>query len=691
MAITYSQDPIEGTVKDILPVDLKMVRKTELEPLWDELVRRYHYLGHRKMPGANLKYLAFCGGSPVAALSFRAASLTLKPRDCFIGWSTAQRSKHLSQIANNNRFLILPWVRVKNLGSYLLSQVIRQLPHDWYRFYKQQLLLLETFVDPRYFQGTVYQAANWIHVGNTLGFTRQGPTYRYHGHPKEVYLYPLQDDFRSIIGCHQRPYQKPSIPSVSEERSRHLMLLNRVGWDPNLFAELNLKPEEVYRLSELLLNFCQRFSACFKRKEQLFNAITYIKGLSSELMAKSIEPIALYLLGAEKVRSLQHFFSGGSWEAAAVTRENQAVLAEKISDENGMFTLDSSEFPKKGKDSAGVAPQYCGHLGKVANCQSGVFLGYTSEKGYGLLDQKLYVPKPWFEPEYAERRKKTRFPEELTFKTKPQLALELLQKAEQTGAFTGRWVGVDSFFGSNQEFLDAVGEKYYYFADIRSHAQLWLERPQVGLPPYKGRGPYPKKEKPKTDPIPVSDIAKDPSLRWETVNLGEGAKGPIIAQVTRLRVVEQRDGLPGKELWLFLRKNADGEMKYALSNAPNDISMEEMVRASQMRWTIEQLFQEGKSYLGMDHYELRSYPGWHRHMALVSLTMHFLLEVRLQFGKKNFITLPIAQKLLVASLTQNPKTIRQAIKIVTYQFHRAEVARISHRKKMLQQMETLLL
>jgi len=118
MTTTYKKDPLQGTVKDIKPVDIQMVRHSSLEPLWDELVRKHHYLGHRKMPGANLKYLAFCGGSPVAALSFRAASLKLGPRDCFIGWSVQQRSQHLVQLANNNRFLILPWVNVKNLGSY---------------------------------------------------------------------------------------------------------------------------------------------------------------------------------------------------------------------------------------------------------------------------------------------------------------------------------------------------------------------------------------------------------------------------------------------------------------------------------------------------------------------------------------------------------------------------------------------
>ncbi|MDO9528958.1 MAG: transposase [Syntrophales bacterium] len=134
--------------------------------------------------------------------------------------------------------------------------------------------------------------------------------------------------------------------------------------------------------------------------------------------------------------------------------------------------------------------------------------------------------------------------------------------------------------------------------------------------------------------MPVSGIAKDPSLSWQTVNIGEGAKGPIIAEIARLRVIEQRDSLPGRECWLFLRKNADGEIKYSLCNAPQDMFMEEMVQMSAKRWSIEQLFQEGKSYLGMADYEVRSYTGWHRHMTLVFLIMHFLLSVRLEFGSK---------------------------------------------------------
>ena len=412
------------------------------------------------------------------------------------------------------------------------------------------------------------------------------------------------------------------------------MMLTHNDWEPNIAATLDITPEEVLKLGEQLYAFHQQFSHCFNREEQRVISLAYLKGLGSDLEAKSAEPIALRYLDEKGVRNTQNFLTAAKWDEEKLQEEHQRKLAEKISAEESMFTIDSSEIPKKGSNSAGVARQYCGRLGKVENCQSGVFLGYVSNRGYGLLKGQLYVPKKWFTDEYAERYAKCHFPQGLTFKTKPQIALELLRNVEATGAFTGNWVGVDSFFGSNPEFLDAVGEKHYYFADIRSNTLVWLEKPEIGLPPYKGRGPYPKKEKPLTDPVPVSEIANDPLLPWQMVSIGEGAKGPIIAEVTRLRVIEQRDGLPGNECWLFLRKNADTEIKYALCNAPEDMLMEEMVQMSAKRWSIEQLFQEGKSYLGMDHYEVRSYTGWHRHMALVFLIMHFLLSVRLEFGLK---------------------------------------------------------
>ncbi len=210
----------------------------------------------------------------------------------------------------------------------------------------------------------------------------------------------------------------------------------------------------------------------------------------------------------------------------------------------------------------------------------------------------------------------------------------LIKKIKDEGLFPAKWVGCDSFFGSDHAFLDEIARDFYYFAGIRSNTHVWLKRPKIGLPPYKGRGHRPKKARPLTKSIHVSEIAKDPSLPWKSVNVGEGAKGPILADIVRLRVIECRDGLPEEERWLFMRRCADGTIRYTLSNAPEDIPMEEMIRVARMRWPIEQSFQEGKSHLGMDCYEIRSYPGWHRHMTLVFLAQLFLLEVRFMFTSK---------------------------------------------------------
>jgi SRSO17 transposase len=303
-----------------------------------------------------------------------------------------------------------------------------------------------------------------------------------------------------------------------------------------------------------------------------------------------------------------------------------------------MINVDSSEFLKKGKESVGVARQYCGAAGKVDNCQSGVFVGYSSEKGYGLLTCRLYMPEIWFTDEYAKRRKDTWVPEEIVFQTKLQIALDLINKTVESNLFPAKWLGCDATFGSDLNFLQSLPESLYYFASIRSDTYVFLEKPQVGLPPYKGRGPYPKKlhvlpGEPQAHK--VAQIVRSEELSWKSVVLAEGSKGPIIAEVARIRVYLSRDGLPEEQpLWLFIRRNSDGQLKYALSNSPEDIPFSELCKASTMRWPIEQCFKEGKGQIGMDHYEHRSWPAWHRHMIYVFLALHFLLRLRIRFKKK---------------------------------------------------------
>jgi SRSO17 transposase len=255
------------------------------------------------------------------------------------------------------------------------------------------------------------------------------------------------------------------------------------------------------------------------------------------------------------------------------------------------------------------------------------------------------MPKGWFAPEQEQRRKANFVPDDLVFETKQQIALNLINKVIQGGLFPAKWIGADASFGSDIDFLNALPAHLHYFVAIRSDAQVFTKKPKLGLPPYKGRGPRPKKVKilpgqPKAKN--ASEVAQSKRLRWKSVIVAEGAKGPIVAKVARIRVYLSRHGLPvGEPVWLFLRKNLDGRIKYAISNAPKQIPFKELIKASTMRWPIEQCFQEGKDQVGMDYYEHRSWPAWHRHMTYVFLSLHFLLRLRLKFKKKLLCSRPL--------------------------------------------------
>jgi len=645
MATTFTKidvSPIKGKLQSLLPLSFTVVSQTEYEFLWDQLVRKYHYLGCKKLLGHRLKYLVFAQERPVAALSWSAPALKVRARDHFIGWSEEQRKKHFNQLVNNSRFLILPWVKVRHLASYILSRTIRQLTADWRDRFGQKLLLLETYVDSCRFQGTSYKAANWIHIGRTSGYGKQGKSYVYHGREKEVFLYVLNTKFRKIIDCQQKPsalfHRAPLTP---EEAEKVRMILRHADWHPDIAPCMDLNQRDIQMMAEELESFHKEFHSCFKRPEQQRLGITYLSGLLSNSQSKSIEPMALELLGQGSVRSLQRFMKTYRWDQEAMEAKHQSMLAPCISSLEGMINVDSSEFLKKGKESIGVARQYCGTAGKVENCQSGVFVGYSSDQGYGLLSAQLYMPKSWFSDEQEQRRQDNLVPENLTFLTKPQIALQLINKITQTGLFPAKWIGCDATFGSDSEFLKSLPKEMYYFANIRSNTNVFLEKPKVGIPPYKGTGIRPKR----IHVVPgqpqvqrVVEISQSKNLKWTPVILDEGAKGPILAEVTRLRIYPSKKGLPENDrLWLFLRRTSDGQIKYALSNAPEHISLSEMCKASTMRWPIEQCFKDGKDQLGMDQYEHRSWPAWRRHMIYVFLAMHFLLRLRIKYKKNSSV------------------------------------------------------
>jgi hypothetical protein len=198
----FIKQELSGSICDYPKPAIRLVSSQD-SYLWDYLIYHYHYLGLPRLVGAHLRHLVFINAQVVACLGWASAAWKVKVRDVFIGWDELTKRKHLYLIANNTRFLILPWVQVKGLASKVLSLSLRRLSGDWQKRYGHSIYLAETFVDNARFKGTCYQAANWKYVGRTNGSAKRGNTYHYHGQPKATYLYPLHPHFRRFLNDDQ--------------------------------------------------------------------------------------------------------------------------------------------------------------------------------------------------------------------------------------------------------------------------------------------------------------------------------------------------------------------------------------------------------------------------------------------------------------------------------------------------------
>jgi len=198
-AATDAQTPLLRPVHELGALTLRPVTSTTTSRLWSEYVARYHYLGYTPLAGSQIRYNVFAGDQLLALLSFGASAWKLAGRDRFIGWSEAQRLKNLPLVVNNARFLILPWIQSKGLASKILSLVNRQLPNDWQQRYGYRPVLLETFVESQRHRGTCYKAANWVHVGQTVGRGKKCPVHRPIIPIKDIWLYPLRKHFARVL------------------------------------------------------------------------------------------------------------------------------------------------------------------------------------------------------------------------------------------------------------------------------------------------------------------------------------------------------------------------------------------------------------------------------------------------------------------------------------------------------------
>jgi len=426
--------------------------------------------------------------------------------------------------------------------------------------------------------------------------------------------------------------------------------------------ELHLRAADLEDIATDLVAYHARFAPLFARTEQRAWAEVYLRGLLvAEVPRKNVEAMALRLLGAEegaerRVRALQHFVGEGAWDDDAILAEHQRFVDETLGEADGVLIIDGSDVAKQGTHSAGVARQWCGATGKKDNCQAGVFLGYASRKGATLLDRRLYLPAAWFTEAYAERGQACLIPADTPFQTKHALAGDLVERAVRRGTLRARWVTCDEGFGDDPAFLarlDAL--TLSYLAEVPCATQVWpLTDPATGaprpfppswVPPQRAtrKGPAPRRTRlhPQSPPKRRVDAiaAQLPVTAWQRYRILEGRKGPLVADFAAVRAIAGRDGLPAREVWVLLRRTVAGPdevpvLKYYLSNAAADTPLDTLVWLSGMRWPIECCFAACKEERGLDHYEMRFWPGWHHHMTLVLLAHHFLVRLQARLDQR---------------------------------------------------------
>jgi SRSO17 transposase len=368
------------------------------------------------------------------------------------------------------------------------------------------------------------------------------------------------------------------------------------------------------------------FAAYLVRTKQRILAQQYVAGLVSQVEKKNVESIA-YHHDLDR-QMLQKFIGQYTWDYQPLLDELARQVGAALGCPEGVLVIDPSAFPKKGNESVGVQRQWCGRLGKVDNCQVGVFLAYAAPEEQALVDLRLYLPKSWARSK--KRRQKVGVPPEVTFKTRHALALEMLD--EQASKLPHGWVAGDDEMGKNPEFrgeLQARGERYLLAVPSNTLIRD-LEAPP---PPYSGRGRQPKSPWVRVDrwcqPLPKS--------AWTKVDVRDGEKGPLVVEAAKVRVRAKTapgDGFD-ETLVVIRERQADGTMKhdYYLSNAPSEMPLTEFTRVSKAAHRIEECFERAKGESGLADYEVRTWRGWHHHQTL-SLAANWFLTQETRLGKK---------------------------------------------------------
>jgi SRSO17 transposase len=393
-----------------------------------------------------------------------------------------------------------------------------------------------------------------------------------------------------------------------------------------LLADCQVHPAVFAGMMERLDQFAEPFVARLRRPEQRAHTRRYLQGLLSDVERKNAEAIAYR--HDEDRQGLQTFVGTAPWDHQPLLDQLACQVGTALGEPDGVIVFDPSAFPKKGRHSVAVARQWCGRLGKVENCQVGIFMGYVSRGEHALVDVRLFVPREWTKD--RRRRKECGIPKELRYQTRHEMVLEMLRT-------TGRllphgWVAGDDEMGRPAWFrrgLAHSGERYL----LAVPSNTTIRDLDAKLPPYGGRGRQPKQ--------PFQQLRRWcqslPKNAWTRQEVRDAEKGPLVVEMVKRRVIAKIDRKVGPEETLVVIRalDEDGAWKYDydLSNAPIPTSLDDFARVAKAAHRIEECLQRGKSEAGLADYQVRTWIGWHHHVTL-SLMATWFLVLESQRGKK---------------------------------------------------------
>jgi SRSO17 transposase len=443
---------------------------------------------------------------------------------------------------------------------------------------------------------------------------------------------------------------------------------------PEAQAILNdavLTVEQVVEISERIEPFLQRYLPLFRRSEQRTNAQHILEGKLSSLSRKTAEPIAHHIGVRREV--LQDFLGVSPWQDQAILGELRGHVTEVWNDPNGVLFGDGSGFAKKGDHSCGVKRQYCGRLGKVENCQIGVFLGYGCRYGHTLLDHRLFLPKEWAQDE--QRRQATGVPTDVVYQETWEIFLDQVDECKDV---PHSWVTADAEFGRVYQCRQGLRDRHErYVVDVRKDM---LIRDLRATPPERKskRGPHPKQPWQSIETWTESQ----PVTAWTRLEIRGGEKGPLLVEAASTQVQTLDDKRVGAEERLVVIRtvnNPEAKTWYTLSNAEEKVALADVVWAHAQRYWQEAGLKEAKSEVGMAHYEVRGWRGWHHHMTMSLLALWFLgLERFHQQATTPALSVSVLREVFSRVLALRRLSLATIVRELNETLRRTEEARIYH-------------